>query len=225
MRNIIEKMRQQLLARYGYTERYGSPDKLHIIKRVRHYLLSRYGSSATKQKIWDEEFSSGRWDILLDSENDQIYKFINKYRGNGTILDLGCGYGTTLFHNPDGYSKYTGVDISNFAIDKCHIMCKEKQMGTDIADFHISDITSFMPERSYDIILFRESLYYLPKGKIGPVLKKYSEYLSPVGVFIVRIWDTGRFGHILRLVHSSYDVVEAVELQKTSILIFKNRKK
>lgn len=150
-------------------------------------VIQRYGSSGVKRRLWDAEFSSGRWSGLENMEGDCLYPTLEKYSQGKTILDLGCGPGATAAEIR-GYGSYTGVDISAVAIAKA-------QARNPLCDFAASDIESYCPQRQYDVIVFADSLYYV--ASIPEVLHRYCAYLSPSGVFIARIkgvrpeWFTG----------------------------------
>lgn len=218
--SIAKKISSLITKRYGATERYGSPDKLYVFKRIYHYVITRYGSIEAKQKIWDSEFREGKWDSLVDTEDDKIYAYLNKYCAGGSLLDLGCGYGATFFHGPHRFRSYMGVDVSPYAIARCVESCKNNQIDTGHAKFHVSDIVYYTPETVYDCILFRESLYYLPKNKIAWVLQKYSKFLMSKGVIVVRICDITRFASIRQHIFDSYDVLDSSESGKMSIIVF-----
>src|SRR5262249_3854453 len=50
-----------------------------------------------------------------------------------------------------------------------------------------ADIYTYPPERTYDVIVFGDSLYYVPQHKIPAMLDRYSNTLKRGGVFIARI--------------------------------------
>jgi 2-polyprenyl-3-methyl-5-hydroxy-6-metoxy-1,4-benzoquinol methylase len=169
---------------------------------------TRYGSFETKKKIWDEEFQSGRWRHLEDTRTDPVYAYIGKYAKHGSILDLGCGSGATCLEmDVDVFSTYTGVDISQAAIDSANLKLK----GTtreDRAHFVLGELESFEPNEKYDLILFRESIYYLPKVKIIPTLHRYSEYLDKEGHIVIRMHDKSKYNHITKMVEKHFVVVD-----------------
>jgi len=147
------------------------------LRRKVRGVIQRYGSNAVKRRLWNAEFSSGRWSGLENMEGDCLYPTLEKYSRGKAILDLGCGPGATAAEIR-GYGSYTGVDISEVAIAKA-------QARNPLCDFAVSNIESYRPRREYDVILFADSLYYV--ARIPDVLHRYSAYLRPSGVFIARI--------------------------------------
>ena len=198
----------------------------YLSKRIKRVIetkiLKRWGSTSTKKNIWDEEFSGGQWDYLDHTRNDVIYLFLDKYSNNGSILDLGCGSGNTgnemdVFK----YESYTGVDISEIAIQKA-LSRSKKNHRQEKNEYVCYDISSFVPRKRYDIILFRESIFYLPKNKITDVLKRYSNYLKKSGVLIVRMCDRRKYKAIVKLIEKHYHILERSPADDANIiLVFK----
>jgi 2-polyprenyl-6-hydroxyphenyl methylase/3-demethylubiquinone-9 3-methyltransferase len=192
---------------------------MNILKKALHYACTRYGSFETKKKIWDQEFQSGRWRHLEDTRNDPVYAYIDKYANHGSILDLGCGSGATCLEiDEDVFSMYTGVDISQIAIDSANLKLK----GTtkeDSAHFVLGDIESFKPDRKYDLLLFRESICYLPGRKILPTLEKYCKYVYKGGYIIIRLHDRNKYDYITKMIDKHYEVVDRYEPTESLTII------
>jgi SAM-dependent methyltransferase len=164
---------------------------MYIVDRtltfVRGFIVS-YGPTSIKKRIWDKEFSGTKWDFIDNTANDCVYPYLEKYAHNGNILDLGCGPGNTANElAANVYQKYVGVDISEAALAKA--VKRTQQNGrADQNSFVNSDFLGYHPDREFDIILFRESLYHVPYGQVLPILKKFSKNLKSTGVFIVRLY-------------------------------------
>src|SRR5260370_34756182 len=95
---------------------------MHATQKMRNVirgLLQRYASANVKRYLWDNEYRRGWWNCLDVMADDCLYPSVEKHAKNGSILDLGCGPGTTGNElNAAKYLFYTGVDISDVAIDK-----------------------------------------------------------------------------------------------------------
>jgi 2-polyprenyl-6-hydroxyphenyl methylase/3-demethylubiquinone-9 3-methyltransferase len=189
-------------------------------------LLQAYGTSSLKKHLWDSEFSNGRWDCLDDTPCDCVYPYVEKYVNRGSILDLGCGSGSTANElDARSYRHYTGVDISDVAIEKARRRTRENGRTTQ-NDFVQSDIFSYAPGRLFDVILFRDSIYYVPWGRIAGMLNRYAGHLEKTGVFIVRIASVnGKYRAIVDTIESHFDVVERYvsEQPQAIVLIFRPR--
>lgn len=186
-------------------------------------ILKRWGSVRVKSSIWDREFSSGQWDYLDHTKEDVLYHYLEKYSNNGRILDLGCGSGNTGNEiNVYKYQHYTGVDISEKAIKKAIARCKQNHRN-EKNEYFCADISTYAPKNQYDLILFRESIFYIPRRKIKAMLDRYSKYLKDNGVFIVRMCDRGKYGRIVKLIETNYETIEnyLADNSKDIIIIFK----
>ena len=92
---------------------------INKFQNVIRALLQEWGSARVKKNLWNREFSQGRWDYIDSTPEDCVYYYIEKYCRGGSILDLGCGSGNTGNElSCDRYGIYTGIDISDVAIQK-----------------------------------------------------------------------------------------------------------
>src|SRR5882762_487935 len=161
-----------------------------IVERTLRFVngfLKSYGPSKLKRRLWDEEFSGGKWNFIDDTARDCVYRHLEKYVANGSILDLGCGPGNTANEmTANAYQTYVGLDISQAALDKA-ARRTEKNGRAEKNSFVQGDFLNYVPARSFDVILFRESMYHVPVEKIKGMLNRYSRYLTDGGVFIVRM--------------------------------------
>jgi SAM-dependent methyltransferase len=120
-------------------------------------------------------------------KDDCLYPYVEKHAKEGSILDLGCGPGTTGNElNAGSYSFYTGVDISEVAIERGRGRTERNQRSAKNEYFR-ADILTYTPARRYDVIVLGDSLYYVLGRHIGAMLRRYSGYLNPGGVFVARI--------------------------------------
>jgi SAM-dependent methyltransferase len=192
---------------------------MYIVRRTLTFVqgfLTSYGPSSIKKKLWDRDFSSGKWDFIDNTAGDCVYPFLEKYANHGDILDLGCGPGNTANElNSAAYKTYVGVDISEAALEKAVRRTKENGRA-DKNSFVVSDFLGYAPSQDFDIILFRESLYHVPYGQVRPILDKYSKHLKPGGVFIVRLYAGDERPGVIKprvirkmdLIKNNFDMVE-----------------
>jgi len=176
-------------------------------RNVARGLIQRHATGSIKKKLWDREFSQGRWDCLDRMPDDCLYPHVERYANQGSVLDLGCGPGTTGTElAANAYSSYTGVDISQVAVEKARNRA-EAHHRTAKNSYLQADLFSYVPTGSHDVILFGDSLYYIPWRTILPLLNRYTTYLKPSGVFVVRIYGL-RYQTILDMIESHFDVLE-----------------
>ena len=178
------------------------------IQNVSRGILQRWGPRSTRRNLWNTEFANGRWDYIDSTPNDCVYPFLKKYLSGGSLLDLGCGSGNTGAElETNNYSNYTGVDISDVAIEKA----KERSARVRRAGrnrYFQADIVKYVPEANHDVILFRESLFYVPLARTRTMLYRYRNYLKPNGVIIVRMCDRDKYSAIIRMIESNFQMVE-----------------
>jgi SAM-dependent methyltransferase len=176
-------------------------------RNVARGLIQRHATAGIKQRLWDLEFSHGRWNCLDTMRGDCVYSHVERYANGGSILDLGCGPGTTGIElSADAYARYTGVDISAIAVEKA----SKKAADHDRAgknSYSQGDIFGYVPTQPHDVILFGDSIYYVQARLILPMLRRYSNYLKADGVFVARIYGR-RYQAILDLIERNFDVLE-----------------
>jgi SAM-dependent methyltransferase len=210
---------------------------MHIARRALTFVqgfLASYGPSSVKKRLWDRDFSGGKWDFIDNTVGDCIYPHLEKYAQGGDILDLGCGPGNTASElASDAYRNYIGVDISEVALEKA---LKRTREGGRAAKnkFVRSDFLGYAPTQEFNVILFRESMYHVPYGQVLAILEKYSKHLKKNGVFIVRLYasdiSTGKIKYRvtrkLNLIKREFDIVEASQYDNPgtpTVLVFQPR--
>ena len=177
-------------------------------KNVFRRILQSWGSAWMKRIMWNKEFSEGRWDSLAETPGDCIYRYVEKYSQDGNILDLGCGSGNTGNElDCDAYQSYTGVDISDVAIQKASTRSELSGRSTKNR-YYQSDIMTYAPQGAYRVILFREILNYVPHINISGMLQRYQKYLDGRGVFIIRLYDPQKYKAVLEIIRANFHVLE-----------------
>ena len=206
---------------------------MYIVDRslqfVRGFLLS-YGPSNIKKRFWDKEYSEEKWSFAYNTVGDCVYAHLERHVENGSILDIGCGSGNTATELALTYKSYLGVDISEAALAKAKRRTEE--CGRQNKNrFDCGDFLAYVPPGKYDVILFRESMYHVPLGKVKSTLDRYSEYLKDGGVFIVRLYASSQEGKdkqrpiaMLGIMEAEFDVVEKCRYEeqgRPTVIVFR----
>ena len=184
-------------------------------RNVVRKLIQVYAPGSMKARLWNREFSSGHWDHVYSTPGDFRYAYIEKYAHGGSILDMGCGSGNTgLELQPGSYSYYLGVDISDAAI---RIAAERSNLAGRMNNRYAQDdITEYVPPQLFDMILFRESICYIPIGKVEATLRRYSHFLAPDGVIILTLCRGRMWPRIQELIVCNFHMLEQAEGQDGS---------
>lgn len=198
---------------------------------VRGFLMS-YGPKRVKEVVWDKEFAGGKWNFIDNTATDCVYPFLERHARKGDILDLGCGPGNTANELVDSaYQTYLGVDISQEALAKA----TQRTAANGRAHknrFAKGDFLKYEPDKLFDVVLFRESMYHIPLGKIKPVLSHYAQYLKEDGVFVVRMAlaldgkSKFRPTKMVSMIESTHEVVEKGQFgdSETTVIVFRPKR-
>ena len=208
---------------------------MYIVDRslqfVRGFLLS-YGPTSIKKHFWDKEYTEEKWAFAYNTVGDCVYQHLEKYSTNGDVLDIGCGSGNTATEMADNYRSYLGVDISEAALAKARRRSQECGRG-EKNKFECGDFLTYVPTGKYDVILFRESMYHVPLGKVKATLDRYSAYLKEGGVFVVRLFassggeedkDKPRPIAMLNIMATEFDVLEKRQYEergRPTVIVFR----
>jgi 2-polyprenyl-3-methyl-5-hydroxy-6-metoxy-1,4-benzoquinol methylase len=206
---------------------------MYIVERTKNLVsafLKSYGPSGIKRVLWDKEFSSTKWDFINDTTGDCVYSHVEAHLNKGSVLDLGCGPGNTANELAfDSYQTYVGVDISEAALDKGRKRTQETGR-TGKNNFVSHDFLNYEPSQKFDVILFRESMYHVPMGKITDTLRHYQKYLKDGGVFVVRMGtsNSDRPKAMIQIMEANFDVVEKRDYNlaggTVTVVVFKPRR-
>lgn len=188
-------------------------------------VCQKWGSETTRRNLWNSEYAVGRWRHCDATVGDCVYDVIERYANRGDILDLGAGSGNTATElDADAYSSYTGIELSDVAVADARRRSTAAQRGRKNC-YICADITSYVPEKAYDVVLFRDSIYYIPLRRIRETLERYGTFLKTAGVIIVRFYNAHDARKIVQVVEQNFCVVErnAAGDATTLVLVFRPR--
>jgi SAM-dependent methyltransferase len=156
-------------------------------------------STRLNAALWDVQYQLGLWDYLDagTATGRELAGIVEEYAPQASILDLGCGTSANLPLTPGAYWRYHGVDISAKAIRRA------RQIGRPAATYETADILGYAPQETYDAILLREVIYYLPPAKITGFLSRLSRFLTPSGVILIQVWAGERSPALLAAIEAS----------------------
>lgn len=126
-----------------------------------------------------------RGDATLKAEPDEeLVKLFNE-KGDGKVLDIGCGRGrNSLYLSSLGYN-VIAVDVSKYAV--IQLNQNAKLLGYDIEGI-VCDIGDFSFSDKYDIIVISNVLQFILKRveQIN-IIYKVMEYINTNGIIFIKV--------------------------------------
>jgi len=166
-----------------------------------HYVIRRFGSVKLRSRAFDAKYECGDWSFQNDT--NELPELIQRYLNKGDLLIMGCGSTPVLADlEAAGLNSALGIDLSPEAIRLANRFASER------ISFQVSDMETFESSSAYDVILFSESLYYIPLSRQVQLLQRLAGFLKANGVFIVTLAQPGRYRAILELIRTNYLVLE-----------------
>jgi SAM-dependent methyltransferase len=163
-------------------------------------LADRFGCMWIRRFYFDEMFLSGNWIFEGDAE---LAKVVTEYGRHGDVLMLGCG-GAAVLADLDlsAFQSIHGVDISKEALKL------SRRFARPNVTFEQGNMLRFWPSAPYDVIVFSESLYYVPVLRRHKLLRRLSLRLKPGGAFIVTVYDCQIYAEILHMIRAHFRIIE-----------------
>jgi SAM-dependent methyltransferase len=132
------------------------------------------------------EVEAGHWWYrnLHESVYEQILAFSRDKNIN--ILDCGCGTGGFIYYLFNkGYKNIKGFDLSQDAID---IFCKNNpELKSNVQVLDIKKSAVSFPQKSFDVIICNDVLYFLKMDEIKTVIAGFYKLLKNNGIVILNL--------------------------------------
>lgn len=165
-----------------------------------HYLVTRFGSRKLRALAFDGKYQAGRWGGH-DDGGGELAAMVSHYLRKGDLLILGCGGATVLDGlEASGLNSALGVDLSAEAVRLA------SRFASSRVSFVVQDMELLDCSSEYDVMLFSESLYYVPAQRQLPLLRRLSKHLKHGGAFIVTLAEPQRYADILKRIRGEFDV-------------------
>lgn len=173
----------------------------------------RRGSSRIRALIWNWEFLSGQWRYLENFGDSMVCEVVTRYLDGGHLLDLGCGNGAVRCELPVGsVARYVGVDLSSEAIRRTaerSSVLPELDAGQLLIVGDIADPSVIAQAGGpFDVVLLRESIYFVNVERLPQFLTLASERLSSRGVIVIKIHDRLRYSRHVDEIRRTRSIVE-----------------
>jgi 2-polyprenyl-3-methyl-5-hydroxy-6-metoxy-1,4-benzoquinol methylase len=171
--------------------------------------LLPYKPDRMTQEHYDALYSSGHLNYYKSISEMARYSVIVGYchyfKPSGALLDLGCGAGILQERlNWNNYSRYVGVDRSKEAIGQALTREDEKTL------FVVADATVYLPNRTFDVIIFNECLYHFDDPI--SIVRRYENFLNSDGLLIISICDHERTKPLWKMIEAAYHTFDEVRI-------------
>lgn len=147
------------------------PRAMHELRDLGNLLLGT--------RRWEESYAEGHWDFL-DSLDQRPRHFAiaglvaDAFPAGASVLDIGCGLGTTYRCLARPGLVYRGVDCSEEAIARCR---KSFGEGPHLR-FEAMTLEQLDTRARYDVVILNEVLYYLPLAEAERVFRRARAMLA-----------------------------------------------
>lgn len=181
-----------------------------------HHLAIRFGPTWLRSLAFDEKYRSGVWNFHSEGVGE-FGAVVRQYLRNGDLLVMGCGQASILEGlEAEGLHSALGVDLAEEAIRLASCYASER------VTFQKADMVKFVCPRSYDVILFSESLNYVEDAEQERLLRRMGLSLKPSGVIIVTIAEAKRYKAVLDRIRQNFEVLEdrAFAGSKRHLMVF-----
>jgi 2-polyprenyl-6-hydroxyphenyl methylase/3-demethylubiquinone-9 3-methyltransferase len=168
-----------------------------------HYCVTRFGPQRLRSMAFDEKYRRGHWRFQGGDSTGELPGIVRRYLRQGDLLVLGCG-GSAILEGleADGVNSVLGLDLSEEALRLASRYASSKVI------FQIANMETFACPRSYDVILFSESLNYVPGTRQIALLNRLGVHLKPGGAFVVTLAESKRYEDIIERVRENFQVLE-----------------
>jgi protein-L-isoaspartate O-methyltransferase len=167
-----------------------------------HWMATRLGWEELRSRSFDEKFRNGDWKFS-DDGSGRLEALVTEYARGGDVLIMGCGGAAILKElKLDAFSSILGIDISNEAIRLAN-----RHAASNVS-FQQADMVGFRSAKQFDLILFSESLNYVPFFKRRAFLKRLCDNLKPAGCILVTIAQAKRYASILAMIRKDFKVIQ-----------------
>lgn len=134
-----------------------------------------------------------------------------------SILDIGCGGGTTYRLLRGSRPAYVGVDLSENAIQHC----RERYGRDPSCSFEVSSFERFAPERRFEVVLLNEVLYYFPATRARAMVEKAISHLAgPESLLVISMSNRAKGRLLWALLHSLPPPLQRISVQRSAVAIF-----
>jgi 2-polyprenyl-3-methyl-5-hydroxy-6-metoxy-1,4-benzoquinol methylase len=167
-----------------------------------HFFVIKYGPQKWRSIAFDEKYRLGHW-CFKSGGAAELASVIQQYLRHGDLLIMGCGGAGVLESlEPRALNSVLGIDISQEAIRLA------SRFVSDNVSFQLADMVTYECLQPYDVILFSESLYYVPLADQKSLLTRLAVHLKTGGTFIATFAQAKRYWKMIEGIRKNFSVIE-----------------
>ena len=161
-----------------------------------------------RRRRWNRQYAAGEWTWLARLGELARYGVLSAYalelKPAGKLLDVGCGEGLLRDRlHPGAFTHYVGIDFEE-AIQRAATRSDGRTR------FLVADMNFFVPDLTFDTIVFNESLKSFRDVAAG--LERYEAFLDRNGLLLVSMHGGMKTQEIWRLLDERYPVIDEVTI-------------
>jgi SAM-dependent methyltransferase len=161
-----------------------------------------------RRRRWNRQYAAGEWTWLARPGELARYGVLAAYalelKPAGKLLDVGCGEGLLRDRlHPGAFTHYVGIDFEEAVRRAAH-------RADERTRFLVADMNFFVPDMTFDTIVFNESLYLF--RDVAEALQRYEAFLAPNGLFLISMHGGTKSHEIWDLLGERYAVLDEVTI-------------
>lgn len=161
-----------------------------------------------RRRRWNRQYAAGDWAWLARPGELARYSILAGYalqlKPGGKLLDVGCGEGLLRDRlHPRAFAQYVGIDFEE-------PIRRASERVDEQTRFFAADMNFFVPDLTFDTIVFNESLYLFRNVAEG--IMRYESFLAPGGVFLVSMHGGEKTQEIWSLLADRYAPIDEVTI-------------
>ena len=175
----------------------------------------RLGTTQLVGEDWDRQLSGPLKSYLggtisVEGRNMALMTLLRiKHPLMASVLDVGCASGSFARSPGAETLDYTGIDISAVAITEGRCLSPRSQ-------FHVAQLQEYVPDRSYDAIIFSEVLYYLSVDDAVSECRRYSASVAADGVVAISVKHDPKSESIMHAIARQFTWLTGIIFQEVA---------
>lgn len=166
--------------------------------RLKESLLTNYFHLNSEEELRTDYLKADFADHLfkrLESDRTSVIPWLNSIQPleNASVLEIGCGTGTSTVALCEQKAKVTAIDVSDDAMDAARDRLRLYGLEAEVLHMNAADILEDLPGRTFDFIIFFASLEHMTFDERIRSIRAAFQMLNPGGHLVLamipnRLW-------------------------------------